>query len=79
MCHPRGSQTRNESVGDPEIPNDAISGLPNDARITTTKITLVMLPNISSMRMYHPPAHADFRIRMEINADVTSARVADPQ
>ena len=51
--------------------------IPNNTRIPTTKTTLVMLPNTSSMRMF--PVHADFRIRMRINADVPSARVTDPQ
>ena len=51
MCHPRGSQTRNESIGDPEIPNDINPEIPNDTRIPTTKTTLVMLPNNNKTKL----------------------------
>ena len=33
MCHPCGSQTRSESVGDPEIPNNIKSGDPQRHKI----------------------------------------------
>ena len=46
------------------LPNNNKTKLPNDMQNNKELIT---------------PVHADFRIRMRINADVTSARVADPQ